>query len=64
MYVITMHKLIFTVPLCCFGLFRYMLIIKKGGSGDPTDALIKDPVMFAVGVMWVFMVGMGTYLEF
>jgi hypothetical protein len=62
MYVITKHKLVFTVPLCCFGLFRYMMIVKKGSSGDPTDALIKDPVLFAVGVIWVFMVGMGTYL--
>lgn len=61
MYVITKHKLVFTVPLCCFGLFRYMMIVKRGDSGDPTDALIKDPVMFAVGVIWVFMVGVGTY---
>ena len=64
MYVIAKDKLVFTVPLCCFGLFRYMMIVKLGDSGDPTDALIKDPVMFAVGVIWVFMVGMGTYLEF
>jgi decaprenyl-phosphate phosphoribosyltransferase len=61
MYVIAKDKLVFTVPLCCFGLFRYMMIVKRGDSGDPTDALIKDPVMFAVGVIWVLMVGIGTY---
>ena len=64
LYVITMHKLVFTVPLCCFGLFRYMMIVKRGGSGDPTDSLTKDPVMFMVGVLWVFMVGLSTYLKF
>ena len=63
LYVITMHKLVFTVPLCCFGLFRYMMIVKRGGSGDPTDSLLKDPVMFMVGLLWVVMVGVSTYLS-
>lgn len=63
MYVITMHKLVFTVPLCCFGLFRYMMIVKRGGSGDPTDSLLKDPVLFMVGLVWVVMVGVSTYLS-
>lgn len=62
MYVIAKHKLIFTVPLCCFGLFRYMLIVKRGGSGDPTDSLLKDPVLFLVGLIWMIMVGVATYL--
>ncbi len=62
MYVITKHKLVFTVPLCCFGLFRYMLIVKRGGSGDPTDSLLKDPVLFLVGLAWVVMVIFSTYI--
>lgn len=61
LYVITKHKLVFTVPLCCFGLFRYMMLVKRGASGDPTDSLIKDPVMFMVGLMWVATVGLGIY---
>lgn len=64
MYVITMHRLVFTVPLCCFGLFRYMMIVKRGAGGDPTASLLKDPVLFLVGVFWIFMVGLSTYLEF
>jgi decaprenyl-phosphate phosphoribosyltransferase len=63
MYAITMHRLVFTVPLCCFGLFRYVLIVKRGESGDPTDSLIKDPVMFMVGLMWVLLVGLATYFN-
>lgn len=61
MYVISMHKLIFTVPLCCFGLFRYVMLVKSGKSGDPTDSLTKDPVLFMVGLVWVVWVGIGSY---
>ncbi|MGK2905859.1 MAG: decaprenyl-phosphate phosphoribosyltransferase [Desulfuromonadales bacterium] len=62
LYVITKHKLVFTVPLCCFGLFRYMMLIKSGGSGDPTESLLKDPMLFLVGLVWVVMVIFSTYI--
>ena len=62
LYVITNHRLVYTAPLCCFGLFRYILIIKRGESGDPTDSLLKDPVMFLVGAAWTVMVGVSLYL--
>lgn len=61
MYSISRHRLVFTVPLCCFGLFRYMLNVKRGASGDPTDALLKDPVLFVVGGVWVCMVAFAVY---
>ncbi len=63
MYAITMHRLVFTVPLCCFGLFRYALLVKGGASGDPTDSLVKDPVMFVVGLIWAAMVSFSTYFN-
>lgn len=63
MYVITKHHLVYTVPLCCFGLFRYMINVKRGGNGDPTDALLKDPVLFAVSGAWAIMVGLAVYLK-
>ncbi len=62
MYVITMGKFVFTVPLCCFGLFRYLLMVKNGEEGDPTNALMKDPVMFLVGLVWSLMVGVSIYM--
>lgn len=62
MYAITMQRLVYTVPLCCFGIFRYVLLVKGGASGDPTDSLIKDPVLFMVGLSWVVMVGWSIYL--
>ena len=62
LYVIAKHRLVYTVPLCCFGLFRYILLVKRGESGDPTDSLMKDPVMFVVGMAWAVMVGGAVYL--
>ena len=62
LYVLAKGKLLYTVPLCCFGLFRYILVVKGGGSGDPTLSLLKDPVLFLVGLGWAFMVGFGVYV--
>jgi decaprenyl-phosphate phosphoribosyltransferase len=63
MYVISRHSslLIFTVPLCCFGLLRYILRIQTGKSGDPTESLTRDIPLFAVGLLWAVMVGWGIY---
>jgi 4-hydroxybenzoate polyprenyltransferase len=61
LYVITNHRLVYTVPLCCFGLFRYILIIKRGESGDPTEALIRDWCLVLIGLTWVGLIGWGIY---
>jgi decaprenyl-phosphate phosphoribosyltransferase len=61
LYVIEHHVLIYTVPLCCFGLLRYILRVKSGLGGDPTESLLKDGPLFLVGVMWALMVGWGIY---
>lgn len=63
MYVITRHSLIYTVPLCAFGLMRFMLLVKSGSFGDPTESLVKDRVLFMVGFLWAVMVGLGIYLK-
>jgi hypothetical protein len=61
LYVISTPFLVFTVPLCMYGLLRYMLLIRSGGDGDPTTALVKDIPLLITGVLWVFMVGMVLY---
>lgn len=53
--------LIYSVPLCCFGLFRYILRVQSGKSGDPTESLLKDHVLLAVGIVWVAMVAWSIY---
>jgi 4-hydroxybenzoate polyprenyltransferase len=61
MYVISRHTLIYTVPLCCFGLLRYIFRVKSGLGGDPTESLLKDGTLFVVGILWAVMVGWGIY---
>ena len=63
MYVISRHSplLLYSVPLCCFGLLRYILRVQSGKGGDPTESLIRDVPLLIVGVMWVGLVGWGIY---
>ena len=61
LYIISKHGVIYTVPLCCFGLIRYMYRVKQGRGGDPTYALLQDPVLFAVGAIWGLMIAFNLY---
>ncbi|MCM0083475.1 decaprenyl-phosphate phosphoribosyltransferase [Geomonas sp. Red32] len=60
-YVILRHALVYTVPLCCFGLLRFILRVQSGEGGDPTESLLKDLPLFIVGVLWAAMIGWGVY---
>jgi len=62
MYALNKPKLIYTVPLCLFGLLRYMLRIGAGKDGDPTESLLKDWILFAVSLVWLLMVVWSIYL--
>lgn len=61
MYVILKPRLIFTVPLCLFGLLRYILRVSSGENGDPTESLLKDWVLFVVSSVWLVMVIWSIY---
>jgi decaprenyl-phosphate phosphoribosyltransferase len=61
LYIIAHNKLVYTVPLCCFGLMRYILRVKSGLGGDPTESLLKDLPLLVTGLLWVVMVGWGLY---
>lgn len=63
MYVISRHSvlLVYSVPLCCFGLLRYIFRVQAGRGGDPTESLLRDVPLFIVGILWVAMVGWGVY---
>jgi len=61
MYTLSRHALIYTVPLCTFGLLRYTLRVKAGGGGDPTDALLKDLPLFVTGCLWAVFTAVGIY---
>lgn len=61
MYSLSTHELIYTVPLCTFGLLRYTLRVKAGEGGDPTEALLKDFPLLVTGLLWVVLVALGIY---
>jgi len=63
MYVISRHSpiLLYSVPLCCFGLLRYILRVQSGKGGDPTESLVRDVPLLIVGLAWVCLVGWGIY---
>lgn len=61
MYVIQRPALVYTVPLCTFGLLRYILRVKSGLGGDPTESLLKDMPLFVVGLLWTGLVGWSIY---
>lgn len=61
MYSLNRKMLIYSVPLCLFGLLRYMFRVSSGKSGDPTESLLKDWLLFVVGLLWVVMVFWSIY---
>jgi decaprenyl-phosphate phosphoribosyltransferase len=61
MYSLIKPRLLYSVPLCVFGLLRYMLRVQTGENGDPTESLLKDPVLLTIGITWVFMVAWSIY---
>lgn len=60
-YAIDRPYLVYTVPLCMFGLLRYLLRVKVGQGGDPTEALLQDFPLLVTGVLWVLLVGWSVY---
>ena len=64
MYVVIHPGLLYTIPLCCFGLLRYMYRVLKGANGDPTDALLRDKVLLVVGLLWLMMISYTLYGNF
>ena len=64
MYVVVHPGLLYTIPLCCFGLFRYMYRVTKNASGDPTEALLQDKVLLSVSLLWLLMISYVLYGDF
>lgn len=61
MYTLSRNQLFYTVPLCCFGLLRYIMRVKSGQSGDPTESLLKDVPLLLVSLAWTAIIGWRLY---
>ncbi|MBF0540098.1 MAG: decaprenyl-phosphate phosphoribosyltransferase [Nitrospirae bacterium] len=61
MYTIEQQStLVYTVPVVMFGLFRYLMVAKRG-LGDPTEALTKDRILSVTVIIWLILVGFIGY---
>lgn len=60
-YAIGRPLLVYSVPLCMFGLLRYLLRVKAGKGGDPTESLLRDFPLLVIGVLWILLVGWSIY---
>lgn len=50
-------KLIFSVPLVIYGMFRYLFLLHgRGGGGDPARLLLTDPHLLLAGGGWLLLV--------
>ncbi|MDA8163412.1 MAG: decaprenyl-phosphate phosphoribosyltransferase [Desulfobacteraceae bacterium] len=61
LYVIAHPGMLYTIPLCCFGLFWYVFRVVKGENGDPTEALLRDKVLLAVSLLWWLTISYSLY---
>ena len=47
-------KLIATLPLVAYGLFRYVFVLyRRGGGGDPTLEFLRDPHLIGAMMAWL-----------
>ncbi len=54
------QRLVYTIPVVTFGLFRYIMQSKQG-KGDPTEVLMLDRWLSATVVLWIVLVGVIRY---
>lgn len=57
---VAMHgttKLIYTVPLVIYGMFRYLFLLhRRGGGGDPARQIMTDPHLIVAAAGWLLLV--------
>jgi 4-hydroxybenzoate polyprenyltransferase len=46
-------NLVYTVPFVVYGIFRYQLLIFRGGGGDPTELVLGDFPLLVTIVLWL-----------
>jgi decaprenyl-phosphate phosphoribosyltransferase len=60
-YSLNKSKLFYSVPICLFGLLRYLYRVSKGQNGDPTDSLCKDQILLSISLIWLMIVVWSIY---
>jgi len=47
------QKLVYTLPIVVYGVYRYAMLIELGKATGPTDLLIKDPPFLVSILLWM-----------
>ncbi len=65
LYVVEIESKIFliTVPFACYGILRYMYLVKTDTSGDPTESLLKDKPLFLCVLVWLLITAAIIYFK-
>lgn len=48
------NKLVYTVPIVMYGIFRYLYLDEKGRTAEnPVSVILRDPSLIATGLVWM-----------
>ncbi|NIP32226.1 MAG: decaprenyl-phosphate phosphoribosyltransferase, partial [Candidatus Dadabacteria bacterium] len=47
-----------TIPFICFGMFRYIYLIRGESGSEPTETLLKDKWLFGSVFIWIILMGL------
>lgn len=48
------EKLVYTVPIVMYGIFRYLYLDEKGRTAEnPVSVILRDPSLIATGIVWM-----------
>jgi 4-hydroxybenzoate polyprenyltransferase len=51
------ENLLFTAPIVLFGILRYLFLLTREGSKDPTNTLLSDRPLLITVVVWALLAG-------
>lgn len=54
-------RMVYTVPLVAYGLWRYVLKVRAGQHDGPVEVLLGDWIFPTIGVLWLLLVLMAIY---
>ena len=52
-----------SVPFACYGVMRYLQIVKTDKGAEPTEAFLKDKLLFFSVTIWIFVTGLIIYFR-
>jgi decaprenyl-phosphate phosphoribosyltransferase len=52
-----------SIPFACYGVMRYLQIVKSRKGVEPTEAFLKDKLLFLSVLLWIFVTGIIIYFK-